>query len=112
MIVLLLASVIVLVGLAAALVLLRGGLSVHMKPAVTSMGGGLPPGPVCSDDITGVRFDTVLRGYRMDQVDEVLARLQDALAQRDDEIRLLRDTGSVSLRSVPRQDPGRPTTSR
>jgi DivIVA domain-containing protein len=42
---------------------------------------GLPPGPPQEDAPTGPRFDVVLRGYRMDQVDAELARLRRALAE-------------------------------
>ena len=34
-----------------------------------------------SDEISSVRFDTALRGYRMDQVDAVLDRLQARIAE-------------------------------
>jgi DivIVA domain-containing protein len=39
-----------------------------------------------ADDITTVRFDTALRGYRMDQVDDVLDRLQERLREREREL--------------------------
>ncbi|MCW4602456.1 DivIVA domain-containing protein [Janibacter hoylei] len=42
---------------------------------------GLPEGAWAADDIDLVRFDTALRGYRMDQVDEVLDRLQQRIAE-------------------------------
>jgi DivIVA domain-containing protein len=35
--------------------------------------------PLAADDVEGLRFDTVVRGYRMSQVDEVLARVADDL---------------------------------
>jgi DivIVA domain-containing protein len=42
---------------------------------------GLPPGPPEEDPPRDpARFDVVLRGYRMDQVDAELARLRRALA--------------------------------
>ncbi|HEV7824204.1 MAG TPA: DivIVA domain-containing protein [Mycobacteriales bacterium] len=41
-------------------------------------------------DVGAVRFDVVLRGYRMDQVDAVLERLSDDLRVRDETIRALR----------------------
>ncbi|KNC20051.1 hypothetical protein AC792_02605 [Arthrobacter sp. RIT-PI-e] len=41
-------------------------------------------------DVDAVRFGLGLRGYRMDQVDEVLDRLAAALEERDAELRLLR----------------------
>jgi DivIVA domain-containing protein len=47
-------------------------------------------GTVTPDDVTAVRFDVVLRGYRMDQVDTVLERLSAALQDRDEELRALR----------------------
>lgn len=42
-------------------------------------------------DVDRVRFALGLRGYRMDQVDEVLDRLRDELAARDEEIRELKE---------------------
>ncbi|EMY33473.1 hypothetical protein D477_014752 [Arthrobacter crystallopoietes BAB-32] len=45
------------------------------------------PGP---EDIDGLRFSVALRGYRMDQVDEVLDRLRSELADRDETIAQLR----------------------
>lgn len=45
---------------------------------------GLPPHPVRAADVDLVRFDTALRGYRMDQVDDVLDRLQLRLAELED----------------------------
>jgi DivIVA domain-containing protein len=40
----------------------------------------LPEGrPLAAEDVEGLRFDTVVRGYRMSQVDEVLARVADDL---------------------------------
>jgi DivIVA domain-containing protein len=48
---------------------------VHTTPPVQ-----LPrhPGP---DDVAALRFDTALRGYRMDQVDDALAALQRRIAE-------------------------------
>lgn len=43
----------------------------------------LLPEKVQPDDIGRLRFSVALRGYRMDQVDAVLARLATALAERD-----------------------------
>ena len=34
-----------------------------------------------SHDVADVHFDTAFRGYRMDQVDQVLDRLQDRIAE-------------------------------
>lgn len=46
----------------------------------------LPVGPVQPEDVAEVRFGMVLRGYRMAEVDRVLARLAAELAARDSRI--------------------------
>lgn len=43
----------------------------------------LPDRGVTPDDVRAVRFSLALRGYRMSEVDAVLARLADELAARD-----------------------------
>jgi DivIVA domain-containing protein len=50
----------------------------------------LPDHPSASD-VGRIRFSLGLRGYRMDQVDEVLDRLAEALAERDALIEALQD---------------------
>ncbi|THJ66038.1 DivIVA domain-containing protein [Arthrobacter echini] len=50
----------------------------------------LLPGSVSAQDVDAVRFGLGMRGYRMDQVDEVLDRLAAAIAERDAEIEHLR----------------------
>lgn len=40
--------------------------------------------------VADVRFDTALRGYRVDQVDEVLDRLQQRLTEQEQELARLR----------------------
>ena len=49
----------------------------------------LPPTTLDADDVDGVRFAVGLRGYRMDEVDVVLDRVADDLADRDERIRQL-----------------------
>lgn len=44
---------------------------------------GLPPGVLHPSDVHGVRFSMAPRGYRMSEVDAVLDRLADELAERD-----------------------------
>lgn len=74
-------------------------LVVGLAVAVTvgRVGGGLPrpstdvpppiEGPVGEPaDLDRARFQLAFRGYRMDQVDEVLDAARDALAARDEEI--------------------------
>nr|WP_269438428.1 DivIVA domain-containing protein [Arthrobacter gengyunqii] len=41
------------------------------------------PDQVRPDDVGKLRFSVAFRGYRMDQVDAVLARLESVLAERD-----------------------------
>lgn len=45
---------------------------------------GLPDSGWQATDIDLVRFDTALRGYRMDQVDDVLDQLQQRVAELED----------------------------
>ena len=49
----------------------------------------LPVGEWLPSDIARVRFGMAIRGYRMAEVDEVLARLTTELAARDDQLRAL-----------------------
>lgn len=46
----------------------------------------LPAGPLQAEDVAEVRFGLVVRGYRMSEVDTVLARLAAELAARDTRI--------------------------
>jgi DivIVA domain-containing protein len=58
----------------------RGGLE---APESTLPQSPLPAGPLAADDLRDVRFSLALRGYRMQEVDEVLDRLTSELAARD-----------------------------
>jgi DivIVA domain-containing protein len=51
----------------------------------------LPDGPLAPGDVEQVRFSMALRGYRMDEVDAVLARLAGELADRDRRLAELED---------------------
>lgn len=65
----------------------RGG----MEEATTSRPyRPVPDGPVVPADVDAVRFSLAFRGYRMDEVDAVLARLRDELGERDGELSTLR----------------------
>lgn len=46
--------------------------------------------PIRPEDVNTLRLGVGLRGYRMDEVDDVLDLLADELAQRDEEIARLR----------------------
>ena len=71
---------VVLVGGFLALVTGRIGYD-PMAAATTTQSEPLLPEEITAPDIATIRFDTALRGYRMDQVDAVLDRLQDRIAE-------------------------------
>jgi DivIVA domain-containing protein len=50
----------------------------------------LPDAPLTPADVDGVRFSMAPRGYRMSEVDAVLARLREELVERDRTIAELR----------------------
>jgi DivIVA domain-containing protein len=89
------------IGLVAAVAAGRisGGLD---EPASSLPGRGLPPGPFTLDDVDRVRFSPALRGYRMDEVDDVVDRLADELRRRDEELAVLRR--SLPVAHVPAPD--------
>ena len=70
------------IGLVAAVAAGRigGGLD---DPASSLPGRGLPPGPFTLEDVDRVRFSPALRGYRMDEVDALLARVRADLLARE-----------------------------
>ena len=53
------------------------------EPVVDRAPLGLPDGPIEPAALSRVRFSSAFRGYRMDQVDEVLDRCAAELAERD-----------------------------
>lgn len=65
----------------------RGGLE---DPTTSRPYRPVPEGPLSPADVDAVRFSLGLRGYRMDEVDAVLDRLRDELAERDAELAGLR----------------------
>lgn len=66
------AVVLVALTVAAALGRIDGSLA---EPVSTQSYVPLPPDRLTPDDIDALRLDTALRGYRMDQVDDVIGRL-------------------------------------
>lgn len=70
-------AVAVLAGVAVAV----SGRGAMTEPLPDSPARGLPDGPLRPDDLDAVRFPMALRGYRMAEVDAVLDRLRDELAQ-------------------------------
>ena len=84
MILFLVLIVVLLIGLTTAAVL--GKLGGFMADPTSSRSfGGLPAGALAVDDLAHLRFDQALRGYRMDEVDEVIdalsARIRELEAQ-------------------------------
>ncbi|MGB3259086.1 MAG: DivIVA domain-containing protein [Ornithinimicrobium sp.] len=77
-------------GVIVAVIVSRSAIPGVEAPVSTQSYAGLPPGPVHSSDLDGVRLDLAFRGYRMDQVDAVLDRLRQELVSRDQEIDRLR----------------------
>jgi DivIVA domain-containing protein len=75
-------AVLAVLGVALAVAAGRGD---GLEPApVDAPPPGLPTdGPLTAADIAGLRFRVVLRGYRMDEVDEALDRLAAELSARD-----------------------------
>lgn len=71
---------VLLVGAFAALVTGRLGYD-PMADATSSQSAPTLPDGFASDEISAVRFDTALRGYRMDQVDALLDQLQARIAE-------------------------------
>jgi DivIVA domain-containing protein len=69
--------VIVLIGLTTVAVMGKFG-GFMADPTSSRSFAGVPAGPVSSDDMAHLHFDQALRGYRMDEVDEVI----DALSAR------------------------------
>lgn len=68
----------------------------------TTPDAGLPPDPAAAD-VDAVRFDTALRGYRVDEVDAHLAGLRDELAERE---RVLADLRAAAPDPFPDRDGG------
>jgi DivIVA domain-containing protein len=68
-----------------------GRISAGMEaPVSSSPFRGLPSDAVTPGDLETLRFTPAVRGYRMDEVDQVLDRLAVELHRRDDELRLAR----------------------
>lgn len=90
-----------LVGVVAAVAVgrVRGGLG---EPVRSRADNALPAGRLEPADLGRARFSVGLRGYRMDEVDAALDRVQAELAQRDAEVATLRG----ALRDGAPKDPG------
>ena len=91
----LLLIVVLLIGLTAAAVMGKiGGFMAY--PTSSQSFGGVPAGPLATDDLAHLHFDQALRGYRMDQVDEVIDALSARLRELESEVSSLSVTGASS----------------
>ncbi|MDO4240524.1 DivIVA domain-containing protein [Micrococcus sp.] len=108
------AAVLVLVVAVAALAAVSVG---RAAPAPGDPAGQAPPHPVLlpphprAADVDRVRLATTVPGYQRDQVDAVLARLRDALAEDEARIAALEDElarrpGAERAGGTPAADPG------
>jgi len=79
-----------------------------------SMGRAYPDRPelllpadrmVSADDLEDVRFSVVMRGYRMDEVDDVVRRLVHEIAERDARLAELRAAFAANEPDDPRTPP-------
>ncbi len=86
-----LAVAVVLVGLTVAAVFGRIDGSL-VEPTTSLSYLPLPDGPLTVEDIQALRLDTGLRGYRMDQVDDVLDRLSAEIAELREQAHTARST--------------------
>lgn len=82
--------------------MVAGGLD---EPTSSIPARGLPDGPVHGGDVSDVRFVQAFRGYRMDQVDQVM----DGLAAEIDRLRALLPEG-VADRPAPAASTAPPAT--
>ena len=72
---------------------------------------GVPDGRLEPEDLRDVRFASAVRGYRMEQVDEVLDRLAGELAERDRRIAELESRGTRTAPEAPVAPPRAATDS-
>jgi DivIVA domain-containing protein len=84
-IVFLLLIVVLLIGLTAAAVMGKIG-GFLAEPTSSHAYAGVPSGSLSADDIGGLHFDQGLRGYRMDQVDDVIDALSARLRELETEV--------------------------
>ncbi len=96
-------QVVVAIGIVLATVLVAGGRGDGLSaPDVARRRTPLPSDrPLVADDVESVRLGVGFRGYRMDEVDELLDRVVLELAARDDRIaeleRIRRVAGSPAV---------------
>jgi DivIVA domain-containing protein len=85
--------VILLIGLAIAAVMGKIG-GFMADPTSSQSFGGLPEGPLCTDNLAQLHFDQALRGYRMNQVDELIDALSARVRELESEVASLSVPGA------------------
>jgi DivIVA domain-containing protein len=70
------------------------------EPTTTVPPLELPADRFTADDVDGLHFSLGLRGYRMDEVDQVLDRISSELRSRDAEVALLREQAARRMAGV------------
>ncbi len=84
-------AVIAVAALGVAAMAAAGGMGqMSSEPVHDTYRQDLPERPLTAEDIRSLRFGVTLRGYAMAQVDDVLERLGQEIADRDAEIAALR----------------------
>lgn len=101
--ILLLLAVLAVMGVIAVAATGRGGALPEAEPD-RSPRGELASGPVRRGDVDGLRFSLAFRGYRPSEVDDVLDRLAEELAARDERIAELEHGPADGVAERPRDD--------
>jgi DivIVA domain-containing protein len=77
-------AVVAIAALGAAAMAAAGGMGeMSREPVYDTYRQSLPAGPLRAEDIRSARFGLAVRGYAMAQVDDLLERLADEIAERD-----------------------------
>jgi len=87
--------VILLIGLTTAAVMGKIG-GFLADPTSSQSFGGVPAGSLSAGDVAQLHFDQGLRGYRMDQVDQVIDALSNRLTELEADVDSLRATATAS----------------
>ena len=85
--------VVVLIGLTSAAVMGKFG-GFMADPTSSRSFAGVPAGPLSWDDLTQLHFDQALRGYRMDEVDQVIDALSARLRELESQVASLPAAGA------------------
>ena len=89
--------VLLALGAVAVIALLAAGKIGQLNdPVVDRYRQDTPNAPLAADDIANLRFATAIRGYRMDDVDEVLILLTETLRLREAQLAALAPQGVES----------------